>query len=85
MTNQAQQPNLGPYETLDLYPVEASIWQRTTKDGKVFYTAQVIRKYKDDTGYHRASSYGLREADGFIQATQWVKEQLATLKKKETV
>lgn len=78
-----QTTNQKPYEVLDLYPVEATLWERSTKDGRIFYTAQVIRKYKDESGYRGTPGYGLREADRFIQATQWVKERLSVLNKRE--
>lgn len=85
MTNKkpTNKPNQKPFEILDLYPVEATLWERRTKEGKVFYTAQVIRKYKDDSGYRVTPSYGQREADRFIQAAQWVKERLSVLNKKD--
>lgn len=81
MTNETT--NNKPFDKLDLYPIEATLWKRTAGDGKVFYTAQVIRKFKDESGYRGTSSYGQREADKVIQAAQWVKDRLSVLNKRE--
>lgn len=83
MTNKKSKSNPGPYESLDLYPVEGTIWERTTSSGKVYYNGQVIRKFRDESGYRGTPSYGLHEADKFIQATEWVKDRLTVLNKKE--
>lgn len=82
MTTRKLNQNQKPYEILDLYPVEATLWERRTKQGVAFYTVQIIRKFKDESGYRGTPSYGQREADKFIQAAQWAKERLTVLNQK---
>ena len=81
MTNETT--NQKPFDKLDLFPIEATIWERTTAEGQVFYTAQVIRKFKDDSGYRSTPSYGQREADKHVTASHWVRDRLNELNKKE--
>jgi hypothetical protein len=65
MSKKTEKPK--PIHTVDHYPLEASIWENRSKEGQMFHSLTLVRKYKDGDRWKSTGSFNIRDIPRLIR------------------